>query len=856
MLDTGDPTLTNKAKDLVSDGDAESLAKARATLETVASPFGGAATITAADLINEATRIKRTFADAILTEVDTLGTAELAHTNAAYIGALDGNVAGQPGVTFSADSKTMVFTFPLSPGQTQTTQILSYLAGGKDIYTYEQAVDDNGDPRFESDGTTPIYALDDNGNKIVSGFSEAALETDAGYAEGSYDTYLKYVSYDDLLKYGATPTGSIDADTEEMIFSWGDSSSWGDETNSLNTADKNPLTLLSKPAGLDSSSDDYIDYVITKPGWYDFTQVGGSGDGAKYVTVTQEIDGEAVTRIVGVELNFSRDMFGDKTPGDDQITDPGATVAVVPKGNGQLAADESAINTAELERLRAQAATPTAAGGAGAGAGTGITDEGARLAAGFKAVPIDAQIVEEGFKLVPDDAQILEAGSKAVPEGAEVLEAGSKAVPEDAEVLQAGSKAVADNAALLNNNQIAVDANSDLLRPDQEALEADQKAVPDNALITSTVPLQVPDINNSLQLPNERRSPLSENNSMGFQGESADMAAMTLGDGGGGSGATDSAGSGSGELAQQLNNFLQGEGDGEGVGDAEEARGQGAAGQGQGTGGDAALGEDQTPPTQRRRGLMLQPLMAEPLAQDEQKTSSSLLRNLSEGSLMGNNLLDALALGAGVLYAIYAPKAVDSGKKGWKKLIHRFRKQANGGSIPIPEKNVLSVFAMKMPNGGERLMAARVGMGGIEVLAQQDLPETVRLDDADSATQVDFGVSQLLSKIEGQRFDLALLGPKLRGQASLVQAVAKDSQLLNTRTLIDRLNGCTSRELNLLQEWLNKPSSTPPESSPVFDLLSDQQKRYGSDLAKEQASMSSLIELSVAMGWSQNQEAA
>jgi len=156
VLDTGDPTLTSKAKDLVSDGDAESLAKARATLETVESPFGGAATITAADLINEATRIKRTFADAILKEVDTLGTAELAHTNAAYIGALDGNVAGQPGVTFSADSKTMVFTFPLSPGQTQTTQILSYLAGGKDIYTYEQAVDDNGDPRFESDGTTPI----------------------------------------------------------------------------------------------------------------------------------------------------------------------------------------------------------------------------------------------------------------------------------------------------------------------------------------------------------------------------------------------------------------------------------------------------------------------------------------------------------------------------------------------------------------------------------------------------------------------------------------------------------------------------------------------------------------------------
>ena len=102
--------------------------------------------------------------------------------------------------------------------------------------------------------------------------------------------------------------------------------------------------------------------------------------------------------------------------------------------------------------------------------------------------------------------------------------------------------------------------------------------------------------------------------------------------------------------------------------------------------GTPPLGEDQTPADPAAQGPMPQPLMAELLAQDEQKTSSSLLRNLSEGSLMGNNLLDALALELGVLYAIYAPKAVDSGKKGWKKLIHRFREAANGGSIPHPRE--------------------------------------------------------------------------------------------------------------------------------------------------------------------------
>jgi len=163
---------------------------------------------------------------------------------------------------------------------------------------------------------------------------------------------------------------------------------------------------------------------------------------------------------------------------------------------------------------------------------------------------------------------------------------------------------------------------------------------------------------------------------------------------------------------------------------------------------------------------------------------------------------------------------------------------------------------MKMPNGSERLIASRVGMGGIEVLAQQDLAAEVRVGQPGSETQVDYGVSQLLAKLGGQRFDLALLGPKLRNQSALIQDMAKESQLLNTENLVARLGTCSNTELEALQQWLNKPSTTPPESSPVFELLNQQMQRYATDLAQEQASMSSLVELSVAMAWSQYGQAS
>ena len=468
--------------------------------------------------------------------------------------------------------------------------------------------------------------------------------------------------------------------------------------------------------------------------------------------------------------------------------------------------------------------------------------------------------VNASLRTVPEDAIILEDGQKAVDADAVILEDGQQIIDANDIVLQEGQKAVNANAIILENGQIAVPENSLIV----EEIQGRDASIEEQ--IKQLEKSQIIETNSSGSGADAPGNSFTDHQLTGQgAGEGEGILAMTLGEGPGqsdgngeGAGQSNSSGSGEGEgesqLAQEVNEFIQGDGDG-GSEDV-ESRGQGASGQGQGMGGEAALGEDQSPTTQRKRGLMLQPLMEEENLEDKSKTPSTLLKNLSEGSVMGNNLLDALALGAGVLYALYAPKAVDAGKKGWRKLFNKIRQRANGGDIPIAEKNVLSVFAMKMPNGSERLMATRVDMGGMEVLAQQDLPSDVSLGEPGSDTQIDYGVSQLLAKLEGKNFDLALIGPKLQNQSPLIQALAKESQLLNTKSLISRLSNCSSSDIEALQKWLNKPRSTPPESSPVYDLLQERQKRYGNELAKEQASMSSLIELSVAMGWSQYDKAA
>ena len=794
VLASGDQDLIDQTKALVSDPEAaKAAADARVKLENYVSPFGGVATITALDILTLATKAGRSLEGTTITDVSVLGTEDLSKTNKDFIDKLSGDIQGQSDLTFSADSNVMVFKFKLD-GAAKISKTLSYLSGNQEIYQK----DANGN-----------LVLDANNNKQLT---TTAKGVKAGHASDQYDKYLKYVSYYDLEQYGASATNNKD-DKGNVLFGWdleateNDPDNPGQTRNKVRTADGAALTTLTGE-------------VIDRAGWYDFTQQTDGGDGARYLKNEEG-------RIIGVELNFTANMFGDKTPGDDEITDPGATVAAVSVGNGQIEDNETAIDTDELAALRAKAEQATEAG---LGAGTGVT-------------------TEAGKKLVDEDAQILEAGQVAI---------NASDLPEGIDLTNL--KLVDKNAVILGNGQISVDQNSIILK-DNEFITTNPNAEEQNQQSTKDrKEIVIEDFSGMGTGPGVDEAGNSNLVGVDDAGTGEGMAAMTLGSGTGsgvGPGATDNTSNSSGSeeenLNQQVNNFLQG--DGEGTGDGSNAdteiKGQGAEGQGQGAGGEAALGEDQSPDTQRKRGLMLQALIPEENKVDENKTPSTLLKNLSEGSIMGNNLLDALALGAGVLYAIYAPKALDSGKKGWKSMFNRFRNKTNGGFSSIPEKNVLSIFAMKMPNGDERLIAARVSNGGIEVLAQQDLAAGVRVEQPGSDTQVDYGMSQLMSKISGQVFDKALLGPKLRNQSALVQGMAKETQILKTKQLTEKLDQCSASEIDALQQWLNKPTNTPPESSPLYNLLSERQQAYGSELSKEQASMSSLVELSIAIGWSQ-----
>jgi hypothetical protein len=255
----------------------------------------------------------------------------------------------------------------------------------------------------------------------------------------------------------------------------------------------------------------------------------------------------------------------------------------------------------------------------------------------------------------------------------------------------------------------------------------------------------------------------------------------------------------------------------------------------------------------RDRGMALQPLIDALAGKgDGDKPGSFVLSRLQEGSLMGNHLLDALALGAGVTYGLYAPRAATMGQRGLKKLVTQVKRVTGIGvaAVTVKDQRVISVFAMRLDNGSERLVAARVSSDGLTIMAQQDLPSGAGVDTPGSQAQVDYGTRQLLDRLRGSgigQADQVLLDPRLQNQTSLLRGLGDSTDLLLTRNLESGVARCSPEQQAALQQWLQAPNQPLPEQHPLAELLQQRIASYGRVMPPPQAAVATMVELGIAL---------
>jgi len=307
-----------------------------------------------------------------------------------------------------------------------------------------------------------------------------------------------------------------------------------------------------------------------------------------------------------------------------------------------------------------------------------------------------------------------------------------------------------------------------------------------------------------------------------------------------GAGDDDGTGTGSGEGESA--------GKGAGVGGLGAGADKVAMGRGRGDGGDSTA--DGLGKGAGERGLRLDPLRT--MATAASATPESLLSSLSDTNILGANLLDALALGAGLLYLLYGPKAVDQGKRGLRGWLAGVTGGGRRGAVVPGEQLVLSLILTRQENGLLRLVAAQLTAGGVRLVAQQDLASA-----ATDAEALQEAASALLAGLQqqGQRYDLLLLDGQLDRAFSAADqslaALAQQRLPLASAELAAAVAAASPAEYASLQQWLNKPSQTLPLDSAVAQALQRRCSVHEQTLPPDQAQMAAMLELSLALTWSQ-----
>ena len=285
---------------------------------------------------------------------------------------------------------------------------------------------------------------------------------------------------------------------------------------------------------------------------------------------------------------------------------------------------------------------------------------------------------------------------------------------------------------------------------------------------------------------------------------------------------------------------------GKGIGNSSDD-GAAAGGRGQGDGGDST--NDHLGKGAGDRGLRLDPLVT--LATIN-TAPDSLLYSLSDTNILGANLLDALTLGAGLLYLLYGPKSIDQGRRGLRGWLAGAASAGRRPSTAAVEQQVLSLLLTRQNNGSLSIVAAQITMSGIKLLAQQDLASA-----AGDEAALQQALSNLMTSLNQHvaRYDLLLLDGKLDRAATAADqtlaGLAKQRLSLATADLSAAVAATSPSEFADLQQWLNKPSLILPPESPVAQSLARRRAAYGLILTPEQAQMAAMIELSLALTWSQ-----
>jgi hypothetical protein len=210
-------------------------------------------------------------------------------------------------------------------------------------------------------------------------------------------------------------------------------------------------------------------------------------------------------------------------------------------------------------------------------------------------------------------------------------------------------------------------------------------------------------------------------------------------------------------------------------------------------------------------------------------------------------LLNALLFGSASLYII------NKSNPGMLKDLASSLWGSQSRQTPTGNRanKVIAVFLMRSTTALDSLIAVELRDDAIEILAEEKL--FFRLDTAAQRHRASFDIQlkKLCLKLDSiglPAHELLLLDPELQSALSTVEHLGRETKIMEPTRLGDVVEQLSTTEINQLQAWLTKPGVNPLNGHPIKSNLQKRQNELEHELSREKANMSSLIELSLAMG--------
>ena len=270
----------------------------------------------------------------------------------------------------------------------------------------------------------------------------------------------------------------------------------------------------------------------------------------------------------------------------------------------------------------------------------------------------------------------------------------------------------------------------------------------------------------------------------------------------------------------------------------------------------AEMGVNQEPEEVRRRRDLLMPRPMEAAQADEADPADSFILKRSKTKRRWATTCWMPWFWCWHRLWLLRPDMAKLGQSRWQKLSRKFSDLTGlGQGKAAAERRLLCLYVQEI-KGSQRIMASRLAGGGVQGLAQVELPAGVRVKQAGSQAQVDYAMQQLIAKLNGddlQAVRSLWVAPELQAQAKLIGTSNQGTHLMQLPTWSRELDALEEADNQELRRWVMNPNSEL-KSEAVKTLISKRQGELQGLMEQSQAQVAALFELGLAMSQRQQEE--